>query len=102
MNFSVIQTGGKQYKVQIGEKIKIEKMVGDFKVGDRLPFKDVLLSVKGDEVKIGTPTTGQEIEAEIVRIAKSPKVLVAKYKPKSRYFKKNGHRQPYFEVKILP
>ena len=100
MNFSVIQTGGKQYKVKSGDKVKIEKIVGDFKVGDKVTFENVLLSVNGEDVKIGTPLTGDKIEAEITEIAKYDTVLVAKYKPKSRYFKKNGHRQPYFEIKI--
>ena len=100
-NFAVIQTGGKQYKVEVGTKIKIEKIIGDFKIGDKLSFENVLLSVNGDDVKIGAPFIGSKVEAEIVDIAKHNTVEVVKYMPKSRYFKRNGHRQPYFEVKVL-
>jgi len=101
MTFSVIQTGGKQYKVKSGDRIKIEKIIGEYKVGDKLSFENVLLDVDGENVKVGTPFTGNKIDAEITEIAKHDTVLVAKYKAKSRYFKKNGHRQPYFEVKIV-
>lgn len=100
-NFAVIQTGGKEYKVEAGSKIKIEKIIGEYKVGDKLSFDNVLLVANGSDVKIGAPFTGSKVEAEIVDIARHKTVEVVKYMPKSRYFKKNGHRQPYFEVKVL-
>jgi large subunit ribosomal protein L21 len=101
-NFAVIQTGGKEYKVEKGSKLKIEKIIGDYKVGDKLSFENVLLVVNGDDAKIGTPfVAGAKVEAEIVDIAKHKTVEVVKYMPKSRYFKKNGHRQPYFEIQVL-
>lgn len=101
-NFAVILTGGKQYKVAEGSKIKIEKIIGDYKVGDKISFDNVLLVANGDNVKVGAPyVAGSKVEAEIVDIAKHKTVEVVKYMPKSRYFKKNGHRQPYFEVKVL-
>lgn len=101
-NFAVIQTGGKQYKVAVGTKLKIEKIKGEYKVGDKLSFENVLLIANGDDVKIGTPyVSNSKIDAEIIDIAKHKTVEVVKYMPKSRYFKKNGHRQPYFEIKIL-
>lgn len=100
-NFAVIETGAKQYKVEKDSKIKIEKIKGDYKVGDKLTFANVLLSVQGDEVKIGSPYLDNKVEAEIIKIAHHKKVEVVKYMPKSRYFKKNGHKQPYFEVKVL-
>ena len=101
-NFAVIQTGGKEYKVEAGSKIKIEKIIGEYKVGDKLSFDNVLLVANGSDVKIGTPfVAGSKVEAEIVDIAKHKTVEVVKYMPKSRYFKKNGHRQPYFEIKVL-
>jgi large subunit ribosomal protein L21 len=101
-NFAVIQTGGKQYKVEAGNKIKIEKIIGEYKVGDKLSFENVLLVVNGEDVKVGTPhVAGSKVEAEIVDIARHKTVEVVKYMPKSRYFKKNGHRQPYFEIKVL-
>lgn len=101
-NFAVMETGGKQYKVSEGSKLKIEKIKGDYKVGDKLTFSNVLLVVNGDDAKIGSPyVAGSQVEAEIIDIAKHKTVEVVKYMPKSRYFKKNGHRQPYFEIKVL-
>lgn len=101
-NFAVIQTGGKQYKVSEGTKLKIEKIVGDYKVGDKLSFENVLLKVNGDDVKIGEPhISGAKVEAEITDINRYKTVEVVKYKAKSNYHKKNGHRQPYFEIKVL-
>lgn len=95
--FAVIETGGKQYGVSEGETIKIEKMVGEFKVGDSINFDKVLLS--GD--KVGAPyVTGAKVSGTISEIGRSQKVTVIKYKQKSRYFKKNGHRQPFFKVVI--
>jgi large subunit ribosomal protein L21 len=101
MSFAVIKTGGKQYLVRQGDMVKIEKLAGDFAVGSAVEFKDVLLRHDGDAVEIGTPTLGNFVKAEVVEIGKLPTVNVIKYKNKSRYFKKNGHRQPYFKVKIL-
>ena len=99
--FAVIQTGGKQYLVSEGDTVKIEKIKGDFKIGDAVVFEDVLLVDDGSNTTIGTPTIpGAKVSAEIQKIAKAPKVTVIKYKAKSNYFKKRGHRQPYFEVKI--
>lgn len=101
-NFAVIQTGGKQYKVSPGTKVKIEKIVGEYKVGDKLSFENVLLVVNGDNVKIGEPfIPGVKVEAEIIDIAKHKTIEVVHYKAKSNYHKKNGHRQPYFEIKVL-
>jgi ribosomal protein L21 len=101
MTFAVFSTGGKQYIAEEGKKLKIEKIKGDFKVGDSISFTEVLLSVNGDDVKVGGPlVAGAEVKAEIIKIARAPKVIVLKYKQKSRYQKKNGHRQHYFEVKI--
>ncbi|HEV7448925.1 MAG TPA: 50S ribosomal protein L21 [Candidatus Paceibacterota bacterium] len=108
--FAVIQTGGKQYMVSEGQVIKIEAMKGElkaegrevYKVGDKLTFSEVLLSDNGkDATTIGTPfIDGAKVEAEITKIDRAKKVTVIKYKAKSNYFKKRGHRQPYFEVKI--
>lgn len=101
-NFAVIQTGGKQYKVSEGSKVKIEKIVGEYKVGDKLSFENVLLSVNGDDVQVGAPfVSGGVVDAEILSIGKHKTVEVVKYKAKSNYHKKNGHRQPYFEIKVV-
>jgi large subunit ribosomal protein L21 len=100
-SFAVIKTGGKQYRVSPGESIKIEKIKGDFKKGDKVIFDQVLLTDDGKNTVIGTPfIEGAKVEATIDVIGRAPKVLVIKYKQKSRYMKKNGHRQPYFKVII--
>jgi len=107
--FAVFATGGKQYRVQVGDRVKIEKIVpstssgqADHKEGDRLVFDKVLLVDNGrSEATIGTPfIAGSEVKATLTKIARYKTIDVIKYKQKSRYFKKYGHRQPYFEVKI--
>lgn len=99
--FAVIVTGGKQYKVSVGDKVKIEKIKGTYKEGDSLTFDKVLLVDNGKDTSIGTPyISGAKVEAVISKIGRAPKVEVIKYKAKSNYFKRNGHRQPFFEVTI--
>lgn len=102
MEFAVITTGGKQYKVSKGGLVSIEKMKGEFKKGDKVTFDKVLMVDDGKDTTIGTPyITGAKVEAEITEIGRARKILVMKYKQKSRYLKRNGHRQPFFKVKIL-
>jgi len=100
--FAVFATGGKQYRVSVGDKAKIEKIRGDHKEGDKLVFDKVLLVDDGKEnVTIGTPfIKGAAVNATLKKIARYKTVDVIKYKQKSRYFKKYGHRQPYFEIQI--
>jgi len=111
MNFAVIQTGGKQYKVEAGDVLKIEKLSQDrnegeqpivHEAGAKIVFDKVLLVDDGSTTKVGAPyISGAKVTATVVvPVAKGKKVMVVKYRPKSRYFKKNGHRQPYTEVKI--
>ncbi len=101
MEFAVIQTGGKQYKVSEGTVLSIEKIKGEFKVGDKLSFDQVLLVANDKDTTIGTPyIDGAKVAAEIVEIGRARKILVVKYKQKSRYLRRNGHRQPFFKVKI--
>ena len=102
MTFAVIQTGGKQYKVSKDSLVSVEKLKGDYKVGDKLSFDKVLLVDDGKNTTIGAPyISNAVVDAEIVGIGRARKVMVVKYKQKSRYLKKNGHRQPFFKVKIL-
>ena len=101
MKFAVIHTGGKQYIAEEGKKIKVEILKGEYKVGDKITFDNVVLSVDGDKVNVGKPYTGSKVETEIVAIERYAKIDVIKYLQKSRYYKKKGHRQNYFEVKIL-
>ena len=99
--FAVIATGGKQYKVSVGNVIAIEKLPGEFKIGDKIVFDKVLLVDNGQDTTIGTPyIKGAKVEAEITEIGRARKILVVKYKQKSRYLRRNGHRQPFFKVKI--
>ena len=102
MEFAVIQTGGKQYKVSKGDVVSIEKIKGEYKKGDKLSFDKLLLVDDGKDTTIGAPyIAGAKVDAEIAEIGRARKVMVVKYKQKSRYLRRNGHRQPFFKVKIL-
>lgn len=98
--FAIIKTGGKQYKVEKGGKLKVEKL--DAEVGKEVVFDEVLLvSDDGKEVKIGKPLIkGAQVVGKVVSQDRADKVIVFKYKPKKRYHKKQGHRQMYTEVEI--
>ncbi len=103
--FAVIQTGGKQYKVSEGSLVSIEKIKsttsGQYQKGEKISFDKVLLVDDGKNTTIGTPyIAGASVAAEIVEIGRARKILVVKYKQKSRYLRRNGHRQPFFKVKI--
>ena len=101
MEFAVIQTGGKQYKVSKGGFVSIEKIRGEYKKGDKISFDKVLLVDDGKDTTIGTPyIKGAKVNTEIAEIGRGRKVMVIKYKQKSRYLRRNGHRQPFFKVKI--
>ncbi len=98
--FSIIKTGGKQYLVSPGDKIKIEKI--DKPEGKEITFSQVLLVMKGKTIRIGTPLVkSAKVKARVLKQDKAKKVIVFKYKAKKRYQKKMGHRQPYTEVEIL-
>ena len=99
-NFAVIETGGKQYKVAAGDVLKVEKLPGSHKKGDKIIFDKVLLIDDGKEAKVGTPYLGSKVEAEFEEDGRAPKVTVIKYKAKSRYFKKRGHHQPFSKIKV--
>ena len=101
MEFAVIQTGGKQFTVSKGDTITIEKLAGKHKEGDAILFDKVLLVDDGTDTTIGTPFIADAgVKGTITEIGRAAKVVVVHYKQKSRYFKKNGHRQPFFKVKI--
>lgn len=100
-SFAIIATGGKQYKVKAGDVIEVEKLGNDLKEGDKVVFDQVLLTDNGSETKVGTPTvSGAKVEAVFKEAGRHQKVTVIHYKQKSRYFKKNGHRQPFSKVEI--
>ncbi|MCI5051113.1 MAG: 50S ribosomal protein L21 [Candidatus Pacebacteria bacterium] len=99
--FAIIETGGKQYRVSEGDIITIEKLQGDFSQGDKIVFDAVLMTDDGKSAQIGTPyLDGAKVTAELLEEGRSKKVTVIRYKAKSRYFKKKGHRQPFMKVKI--
>lgn len=96
--YAVIQTGGKQYKVSEGDIINVEKL--NVEEGQKVNFDQVLL-VGGDEMKVVDPVvSGATVEGSVLRNGKAKKVIVYKYKPKTGYHKKNGHRQAFTQVKI--
>src|SRR3989338_1587470 len=102
--FAVIFTGGKQYKVSKGGFVSIEKIKTkgtEYAKGDKISFDKVLLVDDGKNTTIGTPyIKGAKVDAEITEIGRARKILIIKYKQKSRYLRRNGHRQPFFRVKI--
>ena len=97
--YAIIATGGKQYKVADGDVIRVEKLGVD--AGQSVTFDQVLVVSNDAELKIGTPVVdGASVTATVVKEGKAKKVIVYKYKPKTGYHKKNGHRQLFTEVKI--
>ena len=99
--FAVIETGGKQYLVSPGKMITIEKLSGDPKEGDVLSFDKVLLWGDGKELVVGKPyIAGKSIKGVLQKIGRAKKITVIKFKPKVRYRKKYGHRQPFMQIKI--
>lgn len=99
MELAVIKTGGKQYKVAPGQKIKIEKLEG--KEGDKITLDEVLLMADDKEAKIGQPKVeGAKVTGKILKQDRAKKVTIFKYKPKKRYQVKRGHRQPFSLIEI--
>jgi large subunit ribosomal protein L21 len=99
--FAVIATGGKQYVVSEGATVKIEKLAGNHKEGDKLTFDKVLVVDNGSDTTVGTPyIDGAKVTGELVKAGRDKKIEVIKYKQKSRYFIRRGHRQHFFLVKI--
>ena len=96
--YAIIVTGGKQYKVEEGKAIFVEKL--DAKQGDKVTFDKVIL-VSGDDTKIGTPfVDGAAVEGTVEKQGKEKKVVTFKYKPKKHTHTKQGHHQPYTKVTI--
>ena len=99
-DFAVIATGGKQYRVSVGEKLKVEKL--DVAEGGAVSFDKVLLRVIGGNVEIGMPNvSGAVVETKHLRNAKEKTKIVFKFHAKARYRKKKGHRQQFTEVEIV-
>ncbi len=97
--YAVIETGGKQYRVQEGDVITIEKL--NVEAGDKVEFDKVLILADDKDLKVGAPyVAGATVTGEVVENGKGKKVIIFKYKAKKDYRKKQGHRQPYTMVKI--
>lgn len=95
--YAIIATGGKQYKVSEGDIIRVEKL--DAEDGAAITF-DQVLAVSGDDLKAGSDVASASVTATVMKQGKGKKVIVYKYKRKTGYHKKNGHRQAYTQVKI--
>lgn len=96
--YAIIETGSKQYKVQVGDVVYIDKMKEE--EGANVSFDAMLIS-DDNGVKVGTPTVdGVKVEGKVLGHGKAAKVVVFKYKPKKNYRKKQGHRQPFTKVEI--
>ena len=95
--YAVIATGGKQYKVSEGDIITIEKL--GVEAGEKVTFDNVL-AVSGDSLKVGDDVAGATVEASVVENGRGKKIIVYKYKRKTGYHKKQGHRQAFTQVKI--
>ena len=96
--YAVIKTGGKQYRVATGDRLRVEKLPGS--VGDAVVFDQVLL-LSGEAVKVGTPIIGgAKVEAKIVTQGLGKKLIVFKFRRRKNYRRKNGHRQPFTALEI--
>lgn len=96
---TIFQTGGKQYLVSKGDKIQVEKLVGE--PGSTVTFDEVLFTADGKSFKVGKPTVaGMTVEGKILKQGRARKIHVLKYKAKSKYRRKQGHRQDYTEIEI--
>ena len=97
--YAVIKTGGKQYRVQQGDVIFVEKL--DAQADDAVSFDEVLLVGDEGQARIGTPVVeGAKVDAKVVKNGKGKKIRIFKYTPKKGYRKRQGHRQPYTKVEI--
>lgn len=97
--YAVIKTGGKQYRVYEGEILNVEKL--DAQEGTTVEFDEVLAISDDNGLKVGTPVLeGAKVEAQVLKHGKDKKIIVFKYKPKKNYRRKQGHRQPYTQIRI--
>jgi len=98
---AIIETGGKQYVVTKDTVLDVETIKGMGKAGSKITFDKVLLTDDGSATKVGAPyIKGAEVSAELVETGRNAKITILRYRQKSRYYKKRGHRQPYATVRI--
>ena len=99
MSYAIIRTGGKQFRVEPGQTIRIPSLVGE--AGGSVEFNDVLLGSDGSNVRTGVPTlSGARVTGQIVKHGRGEKIVVFKFKRRKNYAKKQGHRQGFTEVRI--
>ncbi len=97
--YAVIKTGGKQYRVAQGDKLRVEKLPGN--VGDTVTLGEVLLVGSGEGVKVGQPVvSGAKVEAKIVAHDRGEKIIIFKFRRRKNYRRKTGHRQPFTALEI--
>lgn len=97
--YAIIKSGGKQYRVQSGEQLRVEALTGD--VGSKVSFGEVLLVGAGDAIKVGAPlVSGAKVNATVVGQGRGEKVKIFKLRRRKHYQKSQGHRQSYTEVRI--
>ena len=97
--YAIIRTGGKQYRVSEGDVLNVEKL--NVEEGQEVVFDEVLTVVNDGDVKVGAPTVaGAKVTAKVAKQGKADKIFVFKYKAKSNYRKRQGHRQPFTQVEI--
>ena len=97
--YAVFRTGGKQFRAELGKKIRVPSM--DVEPGESTTFDDVLLASDGNEVQVGAPTVdGAKVKAEILRHGRDKKIIVFKRKRRKNYRRKQGHRQGFTEVRV--
>jgi large subunit ribosomal protein L21 len=97
--YAIVETGGKQYKVQPGDMLQVEKLAAE--PGETVDLDRVLMVADDDAVNVGTPLIdGAKVVAEVVDQGRGPKIIVFKYKAKVRYRRKTGHRQPLTTLRI--
>jgi len=97
--YAIIETGGKQYRVQEGDTLYIEKLPAE--VGETVELDRVLTVVKDGDLKVGTPLVeGARVVLKVIRHGRGKKIIVFKYKPKKNYRRKQGHRQPFTQVTV--
>ena len=97
--YAIVQTGGKQYRVQPGDTIRVESLSAE--EGEVVELTEVLAVAQDGQLRLGEPTVpGAKVTAEVVANGRGKKVVVFKYKSKTRYRRKRGHRQPYTELRI--
>ena len=99
VDYAIVKTGGKQYRAEPGDILRVESITGD--TGDTVELNDVLMISRDGQVTIGNPTVpGAKVITEIEGNGKGKKIIVFKYKAKTRYRRKNGHRQLYTDLKV--